>query len=111
MLYGAVLKRSTDINLAELQKILDVQGVEVVDNQKENLISRKALAERTKGTYAGFSRRHTAAHGITLDFKKMPEDEKLNVFNRLLKGTPANACVSLREDINFQILYSISSRD
>lgn len=38
-----------DINLSELQKTLDVQGVELVDSQKESLVGRKALAEKTKG--------------------------------------------------------------
>ena len=37
------------INLHELQKTLDAQGVEVVENQKENVLSRKSLSERTKG--------------------------------------------------------------
>lgn len=40
----------TDINLTELQKTLDLQGVEVVENQKESIVGRKALADRTKGT-------------------------------------------------------------
>ena len=39
----------TDINLSELQKTLDAQGVELVENQKESMVSRKALSERTKG--------------------------------------------------------------
>ena len=39
-----------EINLAELQKTLDTQGIEVVNNQKESLVGRKALADRTRGT-------------------------------------------------------------
>ena len=39
----------TEINLAELQKTLDAQGIEIVENQKESVVGRKALAERTKG--------------------------------------------------------------
>lgn len=39
-----------DINLTELQKILDSQGLEVVENQKESVVGRKALADKTKGT-------------------------------------------------------------
>jgi homeobox protein cut-like len=39
----------TEIHLAELQKKLDDQGVEIVDNQKEGLLGRKALADKTKG--------------------------------------------------------------
>ena len=38
-----------DINLSELQKTLDVQGIEVVENQKESVVGRKALADKTKG--------------------------------------------------------------
>lgn len=40
---------SLEINLSELQKTLDVQGEELVDSQKESLVGRKALAEKTKG--------------------------------------------------------------
>ena len=39
------------INLLELQKALDTQGVELVENQKESVVGRKALADRTKGTF------------------------------------------------------------
>jgi hypothetical protein len=38
-----------EISLSELQKTLDVQGEELVDSQKESLVGRKALAEKTKG--------------------------------------------------------------
>jgi len=38
-----------DINLSELQKTLDAQGIEIVENQKENVIGRRALADKTKG--------------------------------------------------------------
>ena len=41
-----------EVNLTELQKTLDAQGIELVDNQKESLFGRKALAEKTKGTGA-----------------------------------------------------------
>ncbi len=41
---------SQDINLSELQKSLDAQGIELVDNQKESVVGRKALADKTKGT-------------------------------------------------------------
>lgn len=40
-----------DINLAELQKTLDAQGIELVENQKESVVGRKALADRTKGIF------------------------------------------------------------
>lgn len=38
-----------EINLSELQKTLDTQGLEVVENQKESVVGRKALADKTKG--------------------------------------------------------------
>lgn len=38
-----------DINLSELQKTLDAQGIEVVENQKESVVGRKGLADKTKG--------------------------------------------------------------
>ena len=41
-----------DINLTELQKTLDAQGIEIVENQKESVVGRKALADRTKGMKA-----------------------------------------------------------
>ncbi|KAL4074255.1 CASP C terminal-domain-containing protein [Scleroderma yunnanense] len=56
------------INFHELQKTLDAQGVEVVENQKENVLSRKGLSEKTK------------------EFKKIPDNEKLNSFKGLLKA-------------------------
>lgn len=39
----------TDINLQELQKTLDTQGLEIIENQKENMLGRKKLAEQTRG--------------------------------------------------------------
>ncbi|PCH43271.1 hypothetical protein WOLCODRAFT_74115, partial [Wolfiporia cocos MD-104 SS10] len=38
-----------DISLSELRKALDVQGIEIVENQKESMVGCKALADRTKG--------------------------------------------------------------
>ena len=38
------------VNLSELQKTLDTQGVELVENQKESVVGRKALADKTKGS-------------------------------------------------------------
>ncbi|KAG6867826.1 hypothetical protein C0993_010585 [Termitomyces sp. T159_Od127] len=57
-----------DINLTELQKALDDQGIKLVDNQKESVVGRKALADKTK------------------EFKKLPEVEKPNAFKGLLKA-------------------------
>jgi len=44
-----LIHQVSEINLAELQKTLDAQGLELVENQKENVLGRKALADRTKG--------------------------------------------------------------
>ncbi|KAI0082064.1 hypothetical protein K474DRAFT_1655999 [Panus rudis PR-1116 ss-1] len=66
--FSGALATWKDINLSELQKTLDAQGIELVENQKESLVGRKALADRTK------------------DFKKIPDDEKLNAFKGLLKA-------------------------
>jgi hypothetical protein len=45
----SILRCFSAINLLELQKTLDTQGVELVENQKESMVGRKALADRTKG--------------------------------------------------------------
>ncbi|KAH7929825.1 hypothetical protein BV22DRAFT_1029001 [Leucogyrophana mollusca] len=66
--FSGALATWKDINLLELQKTLDAQGIEIVENQKENVVGRKALAEKTK------------------EFKKIPDDEKLNSFKGLLKS-------------------------
>lgn len=76
----------SEINLTELQKALDSQGIELVDNQKESVLGRKALADKTKGaTYlllsASVAQRHPS------EFKKFSEAEKPNAFKGLLKGT------------------------
>jgi hypothetical protein len=45
----------SEINLSELQKTLDAQGLEIVENQKESMVGRKALADRTKGKLCSFN--------------------------------------------------------
>ncbi|KAG1771726.1 CASP C terminal-domain-containing protein [Suillus occidentalis] len=66
--FSGALATWKDIKLHELQKTLDAQGIEIVDNQKESILGRKQLADRTK------------------EFKKIPDDEKLNSFKGLLKA-------------------------
>ncbi|KAI9511170.1 CASP C terminal-domain-containing protein [Russula earlei] len=66
--FSGALATWKGINLSELQKILDAQGIEVVENQKESVVGRKALADKTK------------------DFKKIPDEEKVNAFKGLLKS-------------------------
>lgn len=41
-----------EINLSELQKSLDKTALEVVENQKENMVGRKKLAEQTRGEFS-----------------------------------------------------------
>ncbi|GAA6057858.1 hypothetical protein JCM3770_002725 [Rhodotorula araucariae] len=57
-----------EINLHDLQRTMDAQGLEIVEGSKENLVGRKHLAERTR------------------EFKKVPDDEKGPVFKTLLKA-------------------------
>ncbi|CEQ41956.1 SPOSA6832_03735 [Sporobolomyces salmonicolor] len=66
--FSAALAVWKEVNLHELQRTLDAQGLEIVENQKENLVGRKKLAEQTR------------------EFKKVPDEEKGPVFKTLLKG-------------------------
>lgn len=66
--YQSAIKIWEQINLVELQKTLDEQGLKIINNQKESLSSRKQLAEQTR------------------DFKKLPNEEKLVKFKSLLKA-------------------------
>ncbi|KAJ7647139.1 CASP C terminal-domain-containing protein [Roridomyces roridus] len=66
--FSGALATWKEINLSELQKALDAQGIQLVDNQKESVLGRKGLADKTK------------------EFKKLAEDEKLKSFNGLLKA-------------------------
>ncbi|KAI0268768.1 CASP C terminal-domain-containing protein [Gloeopeniophorella convolvens] len=66
--FSGALATWKNINLLELQKTLDAQGIEVVENQRESVVGRKALADKTK------------------DFRKIPDEEKANAFKGLLKS-------------------------
>ncbi|KAJ7178378.1 CASP C terminal-domain-containing protein [Mycena crocata] len=66
--FSGALATWKEINLSELQKTLDAQGIQLVDNQKESVVGRKALADKTK------------------EFKKIPDGEKLEAFKGLLKA-------------------------
>ncbi|CCM01147.1 uncharacterized protein FIBRA_03195 [Fibroporia radiculosa] len=66
--FSGALSTWKGINLSELQTTLDVQGIELVENQKESVVGRKALADRTK------------------EFKKIPDEDKLAAFKGLLKA-------------------------
>ncbi|CAI5756581.1 unnamed protein product [Candida verbasci] len=66
-LYTNVLQTWTEIDLPNLQKKLDEQGISIKEDQKASLLSRKNLATKTK------------------EFKKLEDDEKINQLNKLLK--------------------------
>ncbi|KAI5477893.1 Golgi membrane protein [Pseudohyphozyma bogoriensis] len=66
--FSQALTTWKDINLAELQKTLDKQGLEIVEGQKDNMMGRKKLAEQTR------------------EFKKVPDEEKGPAFKTLLKA-------------------------
>ncbi|CED82054.1 Transcription factor/CCAAT displacement protein CDP1 [Phaffia rhodozyma] len=67
--FSTALSTWRDINLTDLQKSLDTTALELVENQKENVVGRKKLAEQTR------------------EFKKIPTDaEKLESIKSLLKA-------------------------
>lgn len=82
---GRTHRSLQDINLSELQKILDAQGIELVENQKESVVGRKALADRTKGTLCEGALSGYALTRRCVEFKKIPDEEKVNAFKGLLK--------------------------
>ncbi|KAI9496836.1 Golgi vesicle transport-related protein [Zychaea mexicana] len=74
------------VGLPTLQRQLDQQGLAIVENQKDGLMSRKKLAEQTR------------------EFKKMPDEDKLQQFKSLLKGYQAEI-----DNITRRTKYSESS--
>ena len=75
---------ASDINLSELQRNLGTQCIEVIENQKESVAGRKALADKTKGINLYLRSTKLYSH-FGSDFKKIPEEEKVNAFKGLLK--------------------------
>lgn len=65
--FSSALEFWTKTNLPDIQKQLDDQGIEIKEDQKLSLLSRKNLATKTK------------------EFKKLPDTEKLEQFTKLLK--------------------------
>lgn len=65
--YENVLQAWTELDLPALQKKLDDQGLELKQDQKLSLTTRKELAQKTR------------------DFKKLEDAQKLELFNLLLK--------------------------
>ncbi|KAF8919832.1 CASP C terminal-domain-containing protein [Mucidula mucida] len=66
--FSGALATWRDVNLTDLQKTLDAQGVEVIDNQKANLVGRKGLSDKTK------------------EFKRLSDDDKVPAIKGLLKA-------------------------
>ena len=60
--------RITDIDLTELLKQLDKTAFDISNHQRDALVSRKELAQKTK------------------DFRKLDDASKLTEFKALLKG-------------------------
>ncbi|KAI8975931.1 hypothetical protein BDB01DRAFT_853441 [Pilobolus umbonatus] len=66
--FSTAIHHWKSVQLSQLQKELDQQGLSIVENQKDGLVSRKKLAEQTR------------------EFKKMPDENKLQQFKSLLKA-------------------------
>ena len=60
----------TDIDLTKLVPELDAIATDIISHQKDALVSRKDLAQKTK------------------DFRKLDDPAKLNEIKSLLKGAP-----------------------
>ncbi|KAK9668791.1 hypothetical protein RND81_13G087000 [Saponaria officinalis] len=65
---SAVANFWKDFELEKEKSLLDEQGLRIAENQENSQKNRRKLAESTR------------------DFKKAPPEEKLNLFNSLLKG-------------------------
>ena len=89
-----LIESGIEINLAELQKTLDRQGLEIVENQKEGMVGRKKLAEQTRGTSGSYSGRFARVLiSRVAEFKKVAEEEKGPAFKTLLKGNDLSLCL------------------
>ncbi|GFS32307.1 CCAAT-displacement protein alternatively spliced product [Actinidia rufa] len=64
----AILSLNIDFNLEKERIVLDEQGIRIAENQENSQKNRRKLAESTR------------------DFKKASAEEKLSLFNSLLKG-------------------------
>lgn len=66
-----MLNLCLEIDLSELQKKLDSQGLELVENQKESVVGRKGLADKTKGR-VGFCLTHLKLIRLANRLQKAP---------------------------------------
>lgn len=69
---GFGLIQQIDIDLTKLVPELDTTASDIVTHQRDSLLSRKDLAQKTK------------------DFRKLEDDAKLGEFKSLLKCWPSN---------------------
>jgi hypothetical protein len=83
------ITRLRRLRLSTLQRTLDTQGLEIVENQKDATLGRKRLAEQTRGAslYSTLFAHYLTDRGRCAEFKKVPDDEKGPAFKTLLKGT------------------------
>lgn len=83
--FSSAIQYWKGIQLSNLQKELDQQGLAIVEKQKDGLVSRKKLAEQTRGKnwllLSG-----NIWFSCFVEFKKISDEEKLQKFKTLLKG-------------------------
>lgn len=71
LLLGAPLTNRPDIDLTSLQKSLDSTADEIVNSQRESLVERKELAQKTK------------------EYRKLDDEQKKEEWKGLLKCNPS----------------------
>lgn len=91
--FSSAIQYWKGIQLSNLQKELDQQGLAIVEKQKDGLVSRKKLAEQTRGNiyiYISLHCKHELYWKVKKkkkkEFKKIPDEEKVQKFKPLLKG-------------------------
>lgn len=103
--------RHVEINLSELQRTLDAQGFEVVENQKESVVGRKALADRTKGTRTNVIAR--AQLGSRIEFLARVQKDTRRGEAQCVQGSPERSasCLSPRTCRLNRIAFSLPDRN
>ncbi|THG93435.1 hypothetical protein EW026_g7799 [Hermanssonia centrifuga] len=76
----------TDISLSELQKTMDVQGMEVVENQKESVVGSQGSCRPDQRSNPTSSQIAPAVLQCKIEFKNVPDNEKVSAFKGLLKA-------------------------
>ena len=72
-----LIRHSLEIDLGNLVHELDSTASDIVGNQRDSLVQRKELAQKTK------------------DFRKLDDEAKLQEYKGLLKGMKAAGCLLL----------------